>query len=148
LKRSQGEGSIKEYKPGKWYARIRKDGKEYNFYGSSEAEVTEKLEAFKDTLKQKEPSLSGEDDSQSNCLAEMPPPTIGDSPSENVMSDVITVQEVQKILKIGKDAAYALVRSDDFPSFKIGGQYRVLSSQLNDWILEQISKKKERDKWK
>ena len=104
MKRSQGEGSIKEYKPGKWYARIRIKGKEHNFYGTSELEVTEKLAAFKKTLLQDSLVVPQEAKQPMNDNAGAVLPV-------EASDNLITVTELQKILKIGKDTAYTLVRS-------------------------------------
>ena len=41
---------IREYKPGKWLARITINGKQMPFYGSSEKEVAKKLKEFKNKV--------------------------------------------------------------------------------------------------
>jgi len=43
------------------------------------------------------------------------------------VTKLIRVPELQRILDIGRDTAYNLVRRKDFPSVKIGREYRVLS---------------------
>lgn len=48
--------------------------------------------------------------------------------------NVITVDELQEILKISDKQARALMIHPEFPGFKIGSQYRVLESDLIDWI--------------
>ena len=50
---------------------------------------------------------------------------------------LITVTELQQILHIGRDTAYNLVRRKDFPSVKLGREYRVLSDKLQDWLVKQ-----------
>lgn len=53
------------------------------------------------------------------------------------MSDnkrVYTVEEIQDILGISKNTAYALVKSDAFHAVKIGGQYRVSKKSFDEWL--------------
>ena len=50
---------------------------------------------------------------------------------------LITVLELQQFLDIGRDTAYYLVRRKDFPSVKLGREYRVLPDKLNDWLIRQ-----------
>ena len=54
---------------------------------------------------------------------------------------MISVTELQKILDIGRDTAYNLVRRKDFPSVKIGREYRVLVNELSSWIHKQQKNK-------
>lgn len=39
--------------------------------------------------------------------------------------DVLTVAELQEILNIGRNSAYALLQSGALPSFRIGKKWRV-----------------------
>lgn len=50
--------------------------------------------------------------------------------------DVYTVEEIQKILKISKTAAYALVKSNAFPVKHIGRSIRVSREALEKWLNE------------
>ena len=43
---------------------------------------------------------------------------------------VYTVEEIQAILSIGKNTAYALVKSGVFHSVKVGGQYRISKKDI------------------
>ena len=47
---------------------------------------------------------------------------------------VYTVDEIQAILGISKNTAYALVKSGEFHSVKIGGQYRISKKSFDDWL--------------
>ncbi len=47
---------------------------------------------------------------------------------------MLTVKDIQKKLKIGRDRAYALMRSTAFPSIKIGARYYVTEEALDDWL--------------
>ena len=52
------------------------------------------------------------------------------------MSDkrVYTVEEIENILGISKNTAYALVKSGEFHSVKIGGQYRISKKSFDEWL--------------
>ena len=53
------------------------------------------------------------------------------------LPDLMTVKELQSYLGIGKDKAYALVRSKSFPSVKIGGRYYVIKPNFVVWLAKQ-----------
>ena len=53
----------------------------------------------------------------------------------------LSVVELQKELGIGRDLAYSLVKRKDFPSIKIGREYRVLADNLYDWVMKQQKNK-------
>ena len=48
--------------------------------------------------------------------------------------NILTTDDLMELLKISSKQARALMRTDGFPSFKIGREYRVSEEQLNDWI--------------
>jgi len=50
------------------------------------------------------------------------------------MSTVYTVSDLTKILKIGKNTAYALMRSQGFPSYRINERYYITEAALNEWL--------------
>jgi len=50
---------------------------------------------------------------------------------------MITIKELQDVLEIGKNTAYNLVKRKDFPSVKIGREYKIFADDLNDWIRKQ-----------
>lgn len=45
---------------------------------------------------------------------------------------MLTTKDLQVILKIGRDHAYALMRSKAFPSMKIGARYYVTKEALEE----------------
>lgn len=45
---------------------------------------------------------------------------------------MLTTKDLQVILKIGRDRAYALMRSKAFPSMKIGARYYVTKEALEE----------------
>lgn len=47
---------------------------------------------------------------------------------------LLTVKELQILLNIGRDKAYALMHSDGFPSMKLGGRYYVEQEELKNWL--------------
>jgi excisionase family DNA binding protein len=47
---------------------------------------------------------------------------------------MLTVKDLQSMLKIGRDTAYALMHSSTFPSIKLGGRYYVTEDALNKWL--------------
>ena len=53
---------------------------------------------------------------------------------------LITTPELMDELGIGKDKAYALMRSEGFPSMKIGKGYCVSRGNLKKWISECVGK--------
>ncbi len=57
---------------------------------------------------------------------------------ENVLNQsnlvVLTVQELSKVLHIGRDKAYALMKSEAFPSICLGGRYFVTEKALMEWL--------------
>lgn len=50
---------------------------------------------------------------------------------------LLTVEEIMKILNISKSTCYKLLKDPDFPSFKLGRNYRVREDELMRWIDEQ-----------
>lgn len=57
----------------------------------------------------------------------------------NTGKDIIyTVEDLMGILKIGKNTAYNLIKTDGFPVIKIRNQFRIPANKLNEWIENQI----------
>lgn len=48
--------------------------------------------------------------------------------------DIMTVDEMRKVLKIGRNKAYSLVKSGEIKSLKIGEIYRIPKRYLIDFI--------------
>lgn len=48
--------------------------------------------------------------------------------------EILTVKDVQKILKIGTNAAYNLIHSKAFPVIKIGQTYRIPAASFYAWL--------------
>lgn len=49
---------------------------------------------------------------------------------------LMTPKDVAKYLKVGRNTAYAILRSSDLPVLKLGRLTRVLKSSLDLWIVE------------
>lgn len=47
---------------------------------------------------------------------------------------VYKAKDLMTILKIGRDTAYALMRSSTFPSYKLNERYYVTEEALNRWL--------------
>jgi excisionase family DNA binding protein len=50
---------------------------------------------------------------------------------------MLTVKELSQALEIGLPLAYNLVRRKDFPSIKLGREYRVFAGELSAWMEKQ-----------
>lgn len=51
-----------------------------------------------------------------------------------VKCEILTVKEVQNILKIGTNAAYNLIHSKAFPVIKVGQCYRIPAAPFYAWL--------------
>lgn len=49
-----------------------------------------------------------------------------------------TVDEIQDILGIGKNAAYSLTKQNFFRCVKIGGSIRISKRSFDDWLDQQV----------
>ncbi len=47
---------------------------------------------------------------------------------------LLTVKDLQELLKVGRDTAYSLMRATNFPSMKLGGRYYVTREALQKWL--------------
>lgn len=51
-----------------------------------------------------------------------------------------TVDDIQRIFKLGRTKAYELMASDGFPSFKLNTKVYVEKSKLQNWICKRDGK--------
>lgn len=51
---------------------------------------------------------------------------------------IYTVDEIQDILDIGRNAAYSLVKSGVFHSVRIGGNIRISKKSFDEWLDNQM----------
>jgi len=49
-------------------------------------------------------------------------------------TDILTLKEVAKYLKLNTITTYRLAQKGELPAVKIGGQWRIRLSQLNNWL--------------
>lgn len=47
---------------------------------------------------------------------------------------VLSAKELAQVLHLGRDKAYALIKSKGFPSIKLGGRYLVTRKALDEWL--------------
>ena len=49
-------------------------------------------------------------------------------------TELLTCKDLQDILQIGRDTAYALLHSQTFPTIRINNRLYVTRSALEDWL--------------
>ena len=54
------------------------------------------------------------------------------------MTHLLTIEQAREILGISRTKMYELLHSEDFPSLKIGRNWRIVSELLDQWINDQI----------
>ena len=47
---------------------------------------------------------------------------------------MLTIGEVAEILRVHPTTIYRLLKRGDFPGFKVGGNWRISTTALNQWI--------------
>jgi len=51
--------------------------------------------------------------------------------------DVVSIEEIQQMLRIGKNAVYELLKTQKLKSIKVGKRYIVPKKYVIDFLLEQ-----------
>lgn len=59
--------------------------------------------------------------------------------------EVMTVSEVAAYLRIKEKTAYRLVAEGKLPGFKVGGSWRFMREEIEQWIKEQSGENRPRD---
>jgi len=54
-------------------------------------------------------------------------------------SDILTIQEVAKYLKVAERTVYRLAAAKKIPAFKDGGAWRFSRAEIEQWIKQQSS---------
>jgi excisionase family DNA binding protein len=54
--------------------------------------------------------------------------------ADTVEEELLTVDEVQELLKVGRTFAYSLVRSGELPSYRVGRLLRVRRQDIDHWL--------------
>ena len=55
--------------------------------------------------------------------------------------EILTLDEVAAYLKAGKRTVYRLAADGKLPAFKLGGTWRFRSSDLDEWIVANLTNK-------
>ena len=55
--------------------------------------------------------------------------------------DILTVSEVAAYLRIKEKTAYRLAGEGKLPAFKVGGSWRFMRTEIEQWIIEQTGEK-------
>jgi len=50
------------------------------------------------------------------------------------MTEILTPKDVAKKMKLSERTVYKLLRQNEIPSVRIQHQYRILESELEDWL--------------
>jgi len=61
----------------------------------------------------------------------------------NVHPTFYTVDDLQRLLGIGRNTAYKLVAEKDFPSVYVGNRIVIPADLFNEWISKQAAHRKE-----
>ena len=51
--------------------------------------------------------------------------------------EVMTIKDMEQFLQIGRSKSYELIKIDGFPVYKVGTEYRILKSELVEWMKTQ-----------
>lgn len=54
------------------------------------------------------------------------------------MDDILDVKDIMQKLNIGKNSAYALMKTKNFPSIKIGRKYIVFANDFEKYLRNHI----------
>lgn len=52
--------------------------------------------------------------------------------------DILLFSDIKKILRIGKNKAYELLKNNDIQSFKIGNSYRIPKTEVIKYIYKSL----------
>jgi excisionase family DNA binding protein len=60
----------------------------------------------------------------------------GALPMENELENLrlLTLPEAAELLQVSRRTLHRMIRKNDLPAFKVGGQWRLRESQLTHWI--------------
>jgi len=51
--------------------------------------------------------------------------------------EVLTIKEVAVLLKLAEKTVYAMANAGEIPAFKIRGQWRIMPTELEQWLYAQ-----------
>jgi excisionase family DNA binding protein len=52
--------------------------------------------------------------------------------------ELLTVEQVQELLKVGRTFAYSLIRSGELPSYRVGRLVRVRRRDMERWLEDNV----------
>jgi excisionase family DNA binding protein len=52
--------------------------------------------------------------------------------------ELLTVEQVQELLKVGRTFAYSLIRSGELPSYRVGRLVRVRRRDIERWLEDNV----------
>ena len=55
--------------------------------------------------------------------------------------EILTIRELAKYLKINERTVYLLAKEKKIPGIKIGGSWRFKKEMVDNWIIEQSTRK-------
>ena len=62
--------------------------------------------------------------------------------SETITPPFYSVEDIQRLLRIGRNSAYKLVSRKDFPSLYVGNRIIIPTDLFQDWVNQQAVKRK------
>lgn len=62
---------------------------------------------------------------------------------DDYYEEILTVQEMAELLKIGMNTAYKLVNSGEIESFRVGNSHRIQRSAVTDYIISKRTSRKQ-----
>lgn len=51
--------------------------------------------------------------------------------------EVMTIKDMEQFLQIGRSKSYELIKIEGFPVYKVGTEYRIVKSELIEWMKTQ-----------
>ena len=51
--------------------------------------------------------------------------------------EIMTIKDMEQFLQIGRSKSYELIKIGGFPVYKVGTEYRILKSELVEWMKTQ-----------
>lgn len=60
------------------------------------------------------------------------------------MTDLLGINDITKLLGIGRNTAYKLIKSGELPSIRLGRKRLVRLSDINEYINEKFEKQKKK----
>ena len=54
--------------------------------------------------------------------------------------EILTIQEVAKLLKVADKTVYTMAQKGTLPAFKVGGLWRFRRQDLDTWINERVGR--------